>query len=120
MKNPVRLAKYLFLIDAVLGIVSIGGAALYGAAYSSKSLSVAFLPVFVPFSALWALFCYGAYKGLVGPNAFSKVLFWLFVIGHIVAFPVGTAIAGACIWLWRELSPHSGVEARQRWQSQKL
>jgi hypothetical protein len=103
MRDRVRLAKLLFSVDAVLGILSIGGAALYGAAYSSKSLWMAFLPVFVPFSVLWALFCYGAYKGLTSPNAVSKVLFWLFVAGHAVGFPIGTAIAGACIWLWREL-----------------
>ena len=107
MNDRVRLAKYLFSLDAVLGILSIGGAALYGAAYSSKSLWVAFLPVFVSFSVLWALFCYGAYKGLTSPNAFTKTLFWLFVSGHVVAFPVGTAISGACIWLWRGLSSHS-------------
>jgi hypothetical protein len=107
MNDRVKLAKYLFSLDAVLGILSIGGAALYGAAYSSKSVWVAFFPVFVPFSALWALFCYGAYKGLTSPNAFSKVVFWLFVVGHVAAFPVGTAISGACIWLWRGLSSHS-------------
>ena len=72
MNDRVRLAKYLFFLDAVLGILSIGGAALYGSAYSSKSVWVAFFPVFVPFSTLWALFCYGAYKGLTSPNAFSQ------------------------------------------------
>jgi hypothetical protein len=107
MNDRVTLAKYLFSLDAVLGILSVGGAALYGAAYSSKSIWVAFFPVFVPFSLLWALFCYGAYKGLTSPNAFSKVIFWLFVVGHVVAFPVGTAISGACIWLWRGLSSRS-------------
>ncbi len=104
MNDRVRLAKYLFFLDAVVGILGIGGAALYGAAYSSKSAWVAFFPVFIPFSALWALFCYGAYKGLTSPNAFGKVVFWLFVVGHVPAFPVGTAISGACIWLWRGLS----------------
>jgi len=68
--------------------MSIGGAALYGAAYSSKSLWAAFLPIFLPFSILWSLFCYGAYKGLVGTNALLKVVFWLFVLGHVVGFPV--------------------------------
>lgn len=98
---------YLFSLDAVLGILSIGGAALYGAAYSSKPVWAAFLPIFLPFSALWALFCYGAYKGLTSTNAFLNVVFWLFVVGHIVGFPVGTAISGVCIWLWRSLSPRS-------------
>jgi hypothetical protein len=102
MADPVRLARHLFSFDAVLGISSIGAAVLYGAAYSSKSLWVAFLPIFVPSSALWALFCYGAYRGLVGTDAFSKAVFWLFVIGHSIAFPIGTAIAGMCIWLRRE------------------
>ena len=118
MKNPARLAKYLFSFDAALGIMSIGGAALYGAAYSSKSLWAAFLPIFLPFSILWSLFCYGAYKGLVGTNALLKVVFWLFVLGHVVGFPVGTAIAALCIWLWRELSSpadsnRAGVVTRQ-------
>jgi hypothetical protein len=107
MNDRVRLAKYLFSLDAVLGILGIAGAALYGAAYSSKSVWVAFFPVFVPLSALWALLCYGAYKGLTSPNAFSKIVFWLFVAGHVPAFPVGTAISGACVWLWRDLSTHS-------------
>jgi hypothetical protein len=101
------LAQYLFSVDAVLGMLTIGDAALYGVAYASKSLWAAFLPIFVPFSALWVLFCYGAYKGLVGANALLKVVFWLFVAGHLVVFPVGTAIAGVCIWLRRELSPYS-------------
>lgn len=107
MGDRIRLAKYLFSLDAVLGILSIGGAALYGAAYSSKSMWAAFLPIFVPFSVLWALFCYGAYKGLTSPNALSKLVFWVFVVGHVFAFPIGTAISAACIWLWRNLSSHS-------------
>jgi hypothetical protein len=56
MNDRVKLAKCLFSLDAVLGILGIGAAALYGAAYSSKSMWVAFLPVFVPLSGLWALF----------------------------------------------------------------
>ena len=107
MNDRIRVAKYLFSLDAVLGILGIGGAALYGAAYSSKSLWAAFVPIFVPFSALWMLFCYGAYKGLTRPNAFTRLVFWLFVVGHVFAFPVGTAISGACIWLWRDLSRRS-------------
>ena len=119
MNDRVRLAKYLFSLEAALGILSIGGAALFGAAYSSKSMWLAFPLIFVPFSALWALFCYGAYKGLTSPNVFSNLVFWLFVVGHLFAFPIGTAISGACIWLWRDLSPRSNgrrgtVVAQQR------
>lgn len=104
MTDPVRLAKYLFVLDTILGIFSIGGAALYGATYSSHGFWLTVLPIFVPSSVLWALFCYGAYKGLTSPNAFTRLLFWLFVVGHVFAIPVGTAISGACIWLWRRLS----------------
>ena len=101
--TPGRLAKLLFALDAILGVASIGGAALYGATYASGNVWVAFFKVFIPASVLWALFCYGAYKGLTSGNLALKILFWLFVVGHAPAFPVGTAISGACIWLWREL-----------------
>lgn len=104
MNDRIRLAKYLFSLDAALGILAIGGAALYGAAFNPKSGWATFLLILVPFSALWASFCYGAYKGLTGPNAFTRVLFWVFVVGHVFAFPVGTAISGACVWLWRDWS----------------
>ncbi len=105
MSDCIRLARYLFSLDAVLGIFAIGGAALYGTAYSSHGVWATFLSIFMPSSALWALFCYGAYKGLTSPNAFSRLLFWLFVVGHVFAFPVGTAISSACVWLWRKLPP---------------
>jgi hypothetical protein len=59
-----KVAKLVFSLDAVLGILSIGGAALYGAALSSGK----------------------------GWTAFA-----------VVGFPVGTAIAGVSIWLWRDL-----------------
>ena len=119
MNDRIRVAKYLFSLDAVLGILAIGVAALYGSVWSSKSVWEAFLPVFVTLSPLWALFCYGAYKGLTRPNAFTRLVFWLFVVGHVFGFPIGTAISGACIWLWRDLSPRShgrqgSVVAQQR------
>ncbi len=60
--------------------------------------------MFLSVSAVWLLFCYGAYKGLMSPNVIGKVVFWLSVVGHIFAFPVGTAFSGVCIWLWRDLS----------------
>ena len=107
MNDRARVAKYLFSLDTVLGILSIGGAALYGAAYSSKSIWVAFFPIFVPSAVLWALLCYGGYKGLTSSNIFLTLLFWLLVVGHFFAFPVGTAFSLACIWLWRDLSPRS-------------
>ncbi len=109
MSDPVRLARYLFSLDTVLGIFSIGGAALFGATYSSHGFWFSVLAIFLPSSALWALFCYGAYKGLTSPNAFTRLLFWLFVVGHVFAIPVGTAISGACIWLWRRLSAQADI-----------
>jgi hypothetical protein len=101
--DPIRLAQVVFALDAVLGILAIGGAALFGAAYSSGSVWTSFLSVFVPLSALWTLFCYLAYKGLTSDNLVLKAVFWLNVVGNAIGFPVGTAIAGASIWLWREL-----------------
>jgi hypothetical protein len=101
-ENRARLAKLLFSLDAVLGIASIGGASLYGAAYSAGNVWVAFFTTFIPLGLLWALFCYGAYKGLASENVLLRILFWSFVVGHAIAFPVGTAIAGAAVWLWRE------------------
>lgn len=105
-----KLAKVLFVLDAGLGILSIVGAALYGAAYASKSAWAAFFSVFLPFAALWVLFCYGAYKGLTTTNAFLKVVFWVSVVGHVFAFPVGTAFSGICIWLWRDDGDRSHLD----------
>ncbi|HSW12714.1 MAG TPA: hypothetical protein VLI06_07735 [Solimonas sp.] len=103
MNNPIRVAKFVFSLDAVLGILAIGGAALYGAALTSGNAWMAFFAVFAPFAALWTLFCYGAYKGLTSGKAVLKFVFWSHVVGNAFGFPVGTAIAGVSIWLWREL-----------------
>lgn len=96
--NRIRVAKFVFSLDAVLGILSIGGAAFYGAAYSSGKVWPAFLAIFVPFAVLWALFCYWAYKGLTSEKAVLKFVFWLYVVGNVFGFPVGTAITGVSIW----------------------
>ena len=103
MDNRIRVAKFVFSLDAVLGILSIGGAALYGAAFSSGNVWTTSLAIFLPFSVLWALFCYWAYKGLTSEKTVLKFVFWLFVVGHVFGFPVGTAISGVSIWLWRDL-----------------
>ena len=65
----VSLAKFLFSLDAVLGILSVGGAALYVAALTSGKAWTAFLAIFVPFAVLWASFCYWAYRGLTSEKA---------------------------------------------------
>lgn len=106
MDKRIKIAKYTFALDAVLGILSIGGAALYGAAYSSGNVWTAFSVIFIPFAALWALFCYGAYKGLTSGHIALKCVFWVNVVGNAFGFPVGTAIAGVAIWLWRDLRKH--------------
>jgi hypothetical protein len=103
MDNRIRVAKFVFSLDAVLGILSVGGAALYGAAYASGKMWTTFLAIFVPFAVLWAFFCYGAYKGLTSEKAVLKFVFWSYVVGNVFGFPVGTAIAGVSIWLWRDL-----------------
>jgi hypothetical protein len=97
------VAQLVFSLDAVLGIFAVGGAALYGATFTSGNVWTAFFATFVPFAALWTLFCYGAYKGLTGKNAVLKIVFWSHVVGNVFVFPVGTAISGVSIWLWREL-----------------
>lgn len=101
--DRIKVAKLTFSLSAVLGTLSAGGAALYGAAYSSGNVWTVFPAIFVPSAMLWSLFCYLAYKGLTSQNALLKVVFWLFVVLHVFPFPVGTAIAGVSIWLWREL-----------------
>lgn len=103
MDNHMRVAKFVFSLDAILGILSIGGAALYGAAFASGDAWTAFFAIFVPFSVLWALFCHLAYKGLTSEKAVLKFVFWSHVVGNAFGFPIGTAIAGVSIWLWREL-----------------
>lgn len=106
MIDRTKLAKLVYIVDAVLGILSIGGAALYGVTYSSGNAWAAFAAVFVPGSLLWSLFCYGAYLGLRSDNVLLKVVFWVHVMGNFFGFPVGTAIAGMCVWLRRELGKH--------------
>ena len=103
MGDRLTAAKLVFSLDAVLGILSAGGGALYAAALSSGNVWAAFLAIFVPSAMLWSLFCYLAYRGLTGENVALRVLFWSHVVGHVFVFPIGTAIAGASIWLWREL-----------------
>lgn len=103
MDNRIRVAKFVFSLDAVLGILSVGGAALYLAALTSGNAWTAFFAIFVPFAVLWALFCYWAYKGLTSEKAVLKFVFWSYVVGNVFGFPVGTAIAGVSIWLWRDL-----------------
>lgn len=98
-----RVAKFVFSLDAFLGILSIGGAALYTATYSSGNVWTTSLAIFVPFSVLWALFCYWAYQGLTSEKVVLKCVFWSHVVGNAFGFPVGTAIAGVSIWLWRDL-----------------
>jgi len=56
--DRIRVAKFIFSLDAVLGILSVGGAALYGAAYASGNMWTTFFAIFVPFAVLWALICY--------------------------------------------------------------
>ena len=103
MDNRIRVAKFVFSLDAVLGILSIGGAALYVAAFASGNAWTAFFAIFVPIAVLWALFCYWAYKGLTSEKAVLKFVFWSYVVANVFGFPVGTAIAGVSIWLWRDL-----------------
>lgn len=103
MDNRIRVAKFVFSLDAVLGILTVGTAAIYAAAFTSGNAWTTFFAIFVPFAVLWALFCYWAYKGLTSEKAVLKFVFWSYVVGNVFGFPVGTAIAGVSIWLWRDL-----------------
>lgn len=100
-ENRSRVARWVFALDAVLGMLGIGGAALFGAAYASGNVWTTVLAIFVPGALLWGAFCYGAYRGLTSANILLNGLFWIFVAGNVFAFPVGTAIAALSIWLWR-------------------
>ena len=104
LNDRTRLARYLFSLDAVLGVLAIGVAAFSATAYSSGSIAEAFFPPFLSITLVWLLFCYGAHKGLTNLNAFGKLVFWLFVIGHFFVFPIGTLFSGVFIWLWSERS----------------
>lgn len=107
MNNRITVAKIIFSLDAAMGIMSIGGAALYGATLTSGNMWTVCLAIFVPFTVLWSLFCYLAYQGLTSEKAVLKFVFWSHVVGNAFGFPVGTAIAGVSIWLWRELRKHN-------------
>lgn len=104
MIDRVRVAKVMFSLDAVLGILTVGAACLFAAAYNRHApVLPLILTVFVPLALLWSSICYGAYKGLTSEIAALKFVFWLYVVVNAIGFPVGTAIAGVSIWLWREL-----------------
>lgn len=103
MINRVTAARLLFSLNAVLGILAIGGACLFGASYNPHaSLMRILLTTFLPLSALWMSICYCAYKGLAGENVVLKSVFWFYVVLNVFFFPVGTAIAAASVWLWRD------------------
>lgn len=103
LEDRIRVAKFVYFLDAFMGILSIGGAALYGAAFSSGNVWTTSLTIFVPCAVLWSLFCYAAYKGLTSESAALKCVFWVHVVGNALGFPVGTVIAGVSVWLRREL-----------------
>lgn len=97
------MARFVFALDAVLGILAIGGGALYSATFASGNYWMTALTVFVPSAALWTLFCYGAYRGLTSDALLLKIVFWVWVVGNAIGFPVGTATAAVAVWLWRDL-----------------
>lgn len=100
MNNRILLARFLFTLDAVLGILVVGAACLFGAAYNRHADEwMIFLTNFLPLSLVWSLLCYYAYKGLTSENVVLKSVFWFYVFCNVFIFPIGTAIAGASIWL---------------------
>ncbi len=114
--NKIQIAKYLFIAYAVL--VSAGYTALavlMGLAYDpTPHLKEAIIPSSVVFFTLlifWSLFCYGAYKGIKSYKLYFKIIFWLFVMCNMVAFPVGTMFAVAIIYLWRSIKKEETTNA---------
>ena len=104
MNNRIKVAKFIFSLDALLGILAVGAACLFGAAYNRHApLLPIFLTIFLPLAVLWSVFCYCAYKGLTSEKAVLKFVFWFYVVCNVLSFPIGTAIAGVSIWLWRDL-----------------
>lgn len=103
LNDRLRLGRFLFGADAVLGVGTIAAASLYGAALSSGSEKIGFAGTFVPLAATWVLFCRLAYAGLTSERLVLQCLFWVHVVGHFFALPVGTLIAGASVWIWRDL-----------------
>ena len=110
MKNRIRVAKFMFSLGALLGILS----AFYGSAYIAaltsdsgphpkEAWTTTLLIIFVPVSVLWSSFCYLAYKGLTSNKTILKFIFWFYVVWNVFVFPIGTVIAGVSVWLWRDL-----------------
>ncbi len=109
MNHRIALARFTFSLDAVLGMLVVGIACLFGAAYNRHAdVWTMMLTVFVPLSAVWALLCYGAYRGLTSGNVVLRFVFWFFVVCNAITFPIGTAIAGVSIWLWRDFRAQDG------------
>ena len=120
MINRITVAQIVFSLDAVLGILTVAAACLFAAAYNRHAPVLPLvLTVFLPLALLWSSICYGAYKGLTSEKAVLKFVFWLYVVVNAIGFPVGTAIAGVSIWLWRDLKtsalspPGSGINKTQ-------
>lgn len=112
MNNRIRLARFTFSLGAILGILGIGAAWIYGVSYSRQpDFLPTFFSIFLPLAALWSLFCYGAYRGLTSRKSILKFVFWFFVVFHFFCFPVGTAISGVSVWLWRDLKKNSAPSA---------
>lgn len=82
-------------------MLGVGIGALSASAYTSGNFWLAFWVTFVPLALLWLLLCYASYRGLTSRHRALRAVFWLFVVFHVFVLPVGTAIAGACFWLWR-------------------
>lgn len=108
LADRVWLARVLFSIDAVLGILVAGAAALSGAAWTSANPRQVFVAILIPLAIIWIAVCYGAYKGVTTRRPVLLAVFWVCVIVNLPTFPIGTAIAGASVWLWRELKPGTG------------
>lgn len=103
MNDRIRVARLVLSLDAVLGILVVGAACLFGVSYNRHaSVLATFVTIFVPLSVLWSSLCYGAYRGLTSDKVVLQFVFWLVVVCNVPSFPIGTGIAGVLIWLWRD------------------
>ena len=109
IRNKLRAAKILLIINAIIGVAGSAGIAIYMAAFAYDSgpnhvgAMITFTVVFFPIAILWSLFCYGAYKGIITDRIFPKFIFWLFVVFSVAGFPIGTITSFILIYLWYTL-----------------
>ena len=108
-QGKLKIARIAYLANMLLGAASAGFIAYLAVSFpngkwpeSDDAISI-FSIIFITITLLWAIFSYGAYKGLTSNNIALKIIFWVHTIWNLVTFPIGTAIAAICIYIWSDL-----------------